>query len=94
MSNHTADTPQDPPNISNLSINEDDPTINSETVQESHNDVEWRSHQSHLLVLTNAGKPLLTLHGDEAKLAGVMAVAQALISVVKDMDGDALRIVR
>lgn len=97
MSNHTSNSPtetsQHPPTISDLSIHDDERDPAASQLVDAHNDTEWRSHRSHVLVLTNAGKPLLSLHGDESKLAGVMAVAQALISVVKDMDGDALRIV-
>lgn len=57
-------------------------------------DAEWHDQHLHLLVLSNAGKPLFSLHGDEAKLAGLTAVAQALISVVQDMDNDMLHVVR
>lgn len=72
------------PDVSRLIVNE----------ASTPDDAEWHDQHLHVLVLSNAGKPLFSLHGDESKLAGLTAVAQALISVVKDMDGDMLRVVR
>ena len=73
------------PDVSKLLVSE---------VSTPTDDTEWHDQLLHVLVLSNAGKPLFSLHGDEAKLAGLTAVAQALISVVKDMDGDMLHTVR
>ena len=44
----------------------------------------WRQQRKHVFVLSNAGKPIWTPHGDENALAGLMAVIQALTSFVRD----------
>lgn len=51
---------------------------------------EWRMQQKHIFVLSDAGKPIFALHGDEDELASLMAVMQALVSFVLD-SGDSLR---
>lgn len=53
----------------------------------------WRQRRKHVLVLSNAGKPIWTLHGDENALAGLMGVVQALTSFVHDK-GDTMQSVR
>ena len=53
----------------------------------------WKQHRKHVFILSNAGKPIWTLHGDENALAGLMAVVQALVSFVHDK-GDAIRSIR
>ncbi|KAL0025489.1 hypothetical protein WJX77_005361 [Trebouxia sp. C0004] len=53
----------------------------------------WRQQRKHVFVLSNAGKPIWTLHGDENALAGLMAVIQALISFVHDK-GDTMQSIR
>ena len=44
----------------------------------------WALHRKHILVLSNAGKPIFSRYGDESRLAPVTGVLQALISFVKD----------
>ena len=51
---------------------------------------EWTSRPKHLFVLSGAGKPIFSLHGDEDELASLTAVMQALVSYVDDL-GDTLR---
>lgn len=75
------------PDVSKLFVSEASTPTNAD-------DSEWHDQRLHVIVLSNAGKPLFSLHGDESKLAGLTAVAQALVSVVKDMDGDMLHVVR
>ena len=53
----------------------------------------WKQHRKHVFILSNAGKPIWTLHGDENALAGLMAVIQALVSFVHDK-GDSIRSIR
>ncbi|KAL0035669.1 hypothetical protein WJX79_007044 [Trebouxia sp. C0005] len=53
----------------------------------------WRQQRKHVFVLSNAGKPIWTLHGDENALAGFMAVIQALTSFVHDK-GDTMQSIR
>ena len=53
----------------------------------------WRQQRKHVFVLSNAGKPIWTLHGDENALAGLMAVIQALTSFVHDK-GDTMQSIR
>jgi hypothetical protein len=50
----------------------------------------WETYSKHVLVLTSSGKPIYSLHGDPDSLAGLMALATALISVVAD-HGDKLQ---
>ncbi|QQP36460.1 Uncharacterized protein FKW44_021574, partial [Caligus rogercresseyi] len=38
------------------------------------------------LVLSEAGKPIYSLHGEENHLASLTAVMQALVSYVQDLD--------
>ncbi|KAL0025925.1 hypothetical protein WJX77_003954 [Trebouxia sp. C0004] len=54
---------------------------------------DWRSQSKHVLILSNAGKPIWALHGDENALAGLMAVVQALVSFVRDQ-GDTMQAIR
>ncbi|WIA40971.1 hypothetical protein OEZ86_004619 [Tetradesmus obliquus] len=50
----------------------------------------WQRRRRHFFVLTAAGKPVFSRHGDEQALAGFMAVIQALVSVVADQ-GDSIQ---
>ena len=54
---------------------------------------ELRAHPKHVFVFSSAGKPVFSLHGDEGQLAGLMAAAQALMSVVQG-SGQQLRHLR
>jgi hypothetical protein len=40
-------------------------------------------YPKHIFVFSSAGKPVFSLHGDENELAGLMATAQAIMSVVQ-----------
>ncbi|KAI9101924.1 vacuolar fusion protein MON1, partial [Phlyctochytrium arcticum] len=42
----------------------------------------WRQHSKHFFVLSSAGKPIYSRYGDEAKLASIMGVIQAIWSFV------------
>lgn len=46
----------------------------------------WRKKKKHIFMLSSAGKPIYTLHGDCDKLAGIMGVLVGLISFVSDND--------
>lgn len=46
-----------------------------------HN-AEWLQQREHIFVISSAGKPIYSLHGNEDKLATLCGVMQALISVV------------
>lgn len=54
---------------------------------------DWKRQSKHVLILSNAGKPVWSLHGDENALAGLMAVVQALVSFVHDR-GDTMQAMR
>jgi hypothetical protein len=56
-------------------------------------DEEWREQDKHLFVLSEAGKPIYTLHGDEDILVSLFGVMQALVSYVAD-SGDSIRSIR
>eukprot|EP00045_Choanoeca_perplexa_P006992 m.61403 g.61403 ORF g.61403 m.61403 type:complete len:505 (+) comp13876_c0_seq1:109-1623(+) len=51
---------------------------------------EWAGHEKHVFILSNAGKPIYTRHGNEEKLVTLMGVMQALTSFIED-DKDQLR---
>ena len=53
----------------------------------------WRSKLKHFFILSEAGKPIYSRHGDEDQLASLMAVMQATVSFVQDM-GDNIRAIR
>lgn len=46
-------------------------------------DEQWRMQRKHIFVLSDAGKPIYSLHGDEEKLASLCGVIQALVSFVQ-----------
>lgn len=47
------------------------------------NDKEWLSQKKHIFILSEAGKPIYSLHGSEDKLATLFGVIQALVSFVQ-----------
>ena len=53
----------------------------------------WRGKLKHFFILSEAGKPIYSRHGDEDQLASLMAVMQATVSFVQDM-GDNIRAIR
>lgn len=46
-------------------------------------DPDWLNKPEHVFVLSMAGKPIYSLHGDENKLATLFGVMQALVSFVQ-----------
>lgn len=51
-------------------------------VDDHLHDPEWLNKREHVFVLSSAGKPIYSLHGNEDKLATLFGVMQALVSVV------------
>lgn len=43
----------------------------------------WANRDKHIFILSTAGKPIYSLHGDEDKLASQFGIMQALVSVVQ-----------
>lgn len=43
----------------------------------------WREQKKHIFILSEAGKPIYSLHGNEDKLATLFGVIQALVSFVQ-----------
>lgn len=54
-------------------------------------DPEFLNKQLHVFILSAAGKPIYTLHGNEDKLATLYGVMQAIVSVVQSNDEDNLK---
>eukprot|EP00096_Caligus_rogercresseyi_P012764 TRINITY_DN5456_c0_g1_i1.p1 TRINITY_DN5456_c0_g1~~TRINITY_DN5456_c0_g1_i1.p1 ORF type:complete len:502 (+),score=157.00 TRINITY_DN5456_c0_g1_i1:63-1568(+) len=54
--------------------------------KDSVTDKEWKYQEKHFFVLSEAGKPIYSLHGEENHLASLTAVMQALVSYVQDLD--------
>lgn len=87
-SNVTKDPKASSPNISTLSEfgsqdlldqNADDSAMSGDYLH----DPEWLNQREHFFVLSSAGKPIYSLHGNEDKLATLFGVMQALVSVVQ-----------
>lgn len=55
---------------------------NNNDIDYLHDD-HWRLQRKHIFVLSDAGKPIYSLHGDEEKLASLCGVIQALVSFVQ-----------
>lgn len=49
-------------------------------------DSDWINKKCHVFILSTAGKPIYTLHGDEDKLNTLFGLLQALVSVVQSGD--------
>ncbi|XP_037960455.1 vacuolar fusion protein MON1 homolog A [Teleopsis dalmanni] len=47
------------------------------------NNEEWKNKCEHIFILSEAGKPIYSLHGSEDKLATIFGVIQALVSFVQ-----------
>lgn len=86
--NVTIDPKASSPNISTLSEfgsqdlldqNADDTAMSGDYLH----DPEWLNQREHFFVLSSAGKPIYSLHGNEDKLATLFGVMQALVSVVQ-----------
>lgn len=54
----------------------------SNNTEDYLHDSEWLNKREHVFVLSSAGKPIYSLHGNEDKLATLCGVMQALVSVV------------
>lgn len=66
-------------------------TINNPEDSEDYmHDPEFLTKQLHVFILSAAGKPIYTLHGNEDKLATLFGVMQAIVSVVQSDDDDNL----
>ena len=44
---------------------------------------EWRSQSKHIFILSEAGKPIYSLHGSEDDLVTFMGLLQALVSIIE-----------
>nr|CAG4645441.1 EOG090X03TW [Lynceus sp. MCZ IZ 141354] len=55
--------------------------------------IEWTSRTKHVFVLTEAGKPVYSRHGDEENLVTLFGVMQAMVSFVED-SGDVLQCIK
>lgn len=56
--------------------------LESITTGDYLHDQTWLNEREHIFVLSSAGKPIYSLHGNEDKLATLYGVMQALVSVV------------
>ena len=79
--------------ISESLENLDDTTTSSSTLSlqrlscnDDHNfmqDSVWRGQKKHIFILSKAGKPIFSLHGNEDKLAELFGIILALVSFVQ-----------
>lgn len=56
---------------------------NSGCCEDYLHDTDWLNKQEHVFILSMAGKPIYSLHGNEDKLATLFGIMQALVSVVQ-----------
>ncbi|KAJ2588694.1 Vacuolar fusion protein mon1 [Coemansia sp. RSA 1722] len=68
----------------NAAINVDDIVEEEHRLEDFHMP-EWREKNRHFLVLSSAGKPIYSRHGNEAQLSTLMSAIQAIISTFTDM---------
>lgn len=54
-----------------------------EDIYDYQHDSVWRGQKKHIFILSEAGKPIYSLHGNEDKLATLFGVIQALVSFVQ-----------
>ncbi|XP_030569007.1 vacuolar fusion protein MON1 homolog A [Drosophila novamexicana] len=54
-----------------------------EELHDYQHDSVWRGQKKHIFILSEAGKPIYSLHGNENKLATLFGVIQALVSFVQ-----------
>lgn len=57
--------------------------VDTEIITEYYYDKEWLLQKKHVFILSEAGKPIYSLHGTEDKLATIFGVMQALVSFVQ-----------
>lgn len=85
----TADPKASSSNISTLSEYGSQDLLADQNAEDSAvsgdylHDPEWLNQREHFFVLSSAGKPIYSLHGNEDKLATLYGVMQALVSVVQ-----------
>ncbi|KAJ1842162.1 Vacuolar fusion protein mon1, partial [Coemansia sp. RSA 486] len=70
--------------VTNGAINVDDIVEEEHRLEDFHMP-EWREKNRHFLVLSSAGKPIYSRHGNEAQLSTLMSAIQAIISTFTDM---------
>uniref|UniRef100_A0A1B0APT4 Vacuolar fusion protein MON1 homolog n=1 Tax=Glossina palpalis gambiensis TaxID=67801 RepID=A0A1B0APT4_9MUSC len=58
--------------------------ISSDSPTDCLHNPTWRFQKKHIFILSEAGKPVFSLHGNEENLASIFGVIQALVSFVQD----------
>lgn len=53
----------------------------------------WEHNLKHIFVLSAAGKPIFTKHGDEQELVTIFGLIQAVVSIVED-SGDQVQCIK
>lgn len=68
---------------STLSLVQNESNSGSADCDDYLHDSDWLNKPEHVFILSMAGKPIYSLHGNEDKLATLFGVMQALVSVVQ-----------
>lgn len=68
---------------STLSLVQNESNCGSSDCDDYLHDTDWLNKQEHVFILSMAGKPIYSLHGNEDKLATLFGVMQVLVSVVQ-----------
>lgn len=56
---------------------------NHDCLEDYLHDSNWLNQKKHVFILSSAGKPIYSLHGNEDKLSSLFGVMQALVSFVQ-----------
>lgn len=52
------------------------------------NEPSWVNQKNHIFILSNSGKPIYSLNGDEDKISHLFGVISAIVSVIENDDDD------
>jgi hypothetical protein len=53
----------------------------------------WEFYPKHVFILSSAGKPIFSRHGDEQEMVTTFGLLQAVISIAQD-SGDSIRCIK
>lgn len=54
----------------------------------------WINQKCHIFILSNSGKPIYSLNGEEDKISHLFGVISAIVSVIEDDDNDDIKSIK
>nr|CAG4650054.1 EOG090X03TW [Sida crystallina] len=91
FSNHSQEDVRTP--STSISVSAEETALTPMDVLDGSDSAVWKNQKKHFFVLSEAGKPIYTRHGNEEQLVTLFGVMQAIVSVVED-DQDSLQIIK